>query len=31
LKEIGRGIEVHEMDSKKIVGAVHELRLRAGK
>jgi 3-dehydroquinate synthase len=31
LKEIGRGVEVHEMDSKKIVGAVHELRLRAGK
>lgn len=31
LKEIGRGVEVHEMDSKKIVEAVHELRLRAGK
>ncbi|MGH7976427.1 MAG: 3-dehydroquinate synthase [Limisphaerales bacterium] len=31
LKEIGLGIEVHEMDSKKIVEAVHELRLRAGK
>lgn len=31
LKEIGCGIEVHEMNSKKIVEAVHELRLRAGK
>jgi 3-dehydroquinate synthase len=31
LKEIGHGVEVHEMDSKKIVGAVHELRLRAEK
>ena len=31
LKEIGCGIEVHEMDSEKIVEAVHELRLRAGK
>jgi 3-dehydroquinate synthase len=31
LKEIGRGVEVHEMDSKKIVETVHELRLRAGK
>jgi 3-dehydroquinate synthase len=26
LKEIGRGVEVHEMDSKKIVEAIHELR-----
>jgi 3-dehydroquinate synthase len=31
LKDIGRGVEVHEMDSKKIVEAIHELRLRAGK
>ena len=28
LNEIGRGIEVHEMDSKKIVEAIHELRAR---
>ena len=26
LKEIGRGVEVHEMDSQKIVEAIHELR-----
>jgi 3-dehydroquinate synthase len=26
LKEIGRGVEVHEMDSEKIVEAIHELR-----
>ena len=26
LNEIGRGIEVHEMDSQKIVAAIHELR-----
>lgn len=26
LKEIGRGVEVHEMDSGKIVEAIHELR-----
>ena len=31
LKDIGHGVEIHEMDSKKIVEAVHELRLRAGK
>jgi 3-dehydroquinate synthase len=28
LKEIGRGVEVHEMNSQKIVGAIHELRGR---
>lgn len=26
LKEIGRGVEVHEMDSQKIAEAIHELR-----
>ena len=26
LKEIGRGVEVHEMDSRKIMEAIHELR-----
>lgn len=25
LKEIGRGVEVHEMDPKKVVAAIHEL------
>ena len=25
LKEIGRGVEVNEMDPKKIVAAIHEL------
>ena len=28
LKEIGRAVEVHEMDRKKIVAAIHELRQR---
>ncbi len=28
LNEIGRGVEVHEMDSVKIVAAIHELRDR---
>jgi 3-dehydroquinate synthase len=28
LKEIGRGVEVHEMDSQKITEAIHELRAR---
>src|SRR5277367_6139487 len=28
LKEIGRGIEIHEMSPKKIVAAIHELRDR---
>ena len=28
LKEIGRGVEVHEMNSKKILAAIHELRQR---
>ncbi len=28
LKEIGKGVEVHEMDAKKIVAAIHELRKR---
>jgi 3-dehydroquinate synthase len=31
LKEIGRGVEVHEMNSKKIVEAIHELRDRLKK
>lgn len=31
LKEIGRGIEIHEMDLPKIVAAIHELRGRAGR
>jgi 3-dehydroquinate synthase len=30
LKEIGRGVEVHEMNQPKIVGAIHELRNRSG-
>jgi 3-dehydroquinate synthase len=29
LKQIGRGVEVHEMDSRKIVAAIHELRKRS--
>jgi 3-dehydroquinate synthase len=29
LKEIGRGVEVHEMSSKKIITAIHKLRTRA--
>ena len=28
LKEIGRGIEIHELDPQKIVAAIHELRER---
>jgi 3-dehydroquinate synthase len=28
LKEIGRGVEVHEMDEAKVVAAIHELRQR---
>lgn len=28
LKEIGRGVEVHEMSPKKILAAIHELRQR---
>jgi 3-dehydroquinate synthase len=28
LSEIGRGVEVHEMDQPKIIAAVHELRGR---
>jgi 3-dehydroquinate synthase len=31
LKEIGRGVEVHQMDPKKVVAAIHELQGRAGK
>jgi 3-dehydroquinate synthase len=31
LKEIGRGVEVHEMNPKKIVSAIHELHERARK
>jgi 3-dehydroquinate synthase len=31
LKEIGRGVEVHEMDKAKIIEAIHELRGRSGK
>lgn len=30
LKEIGRGVEVHEMNVKKVVAAIRELRGRAG-
>jgi 3-dehydroquinate synthase len=30
LGEIGRGVEVHEMNQPKIVGAIHELRNRSG-
>jgi 3-dehydroquinate synthase len=30
LNEIGRGVEVHEMDAAKIVAAIYELRDRAG-
>ena len=29
LKEIGRGVEVHEMDEAKIIAAIHELNERA--
>jgi hypothetical protein len=29
LKEIGQGVEVHEMSSKKIITAIHKLRTRA--
>ncbi|HEU5395881.1 MAG TPA: 3-dehydroquinate synthase [Verrucomicrobiae bacterium] len=29
LKEIGRGVEVHQMDTKKIIAAIHELQRRA--
>jgi 3-dehydroquinate synthase len=28
LKEIGRGVEVHEMNTKKVIAAIHELRQR---
>jgi 3-dehydroquinate synthase len=28
LKEIGRGVEVHEMNQSKVIEAIHELRLR---
>jgi len=28
LKEIGQGVEVHEIDAKKVVAAIHELRQR---
>jgi len=31
LKEIGRGVEVHEMNPQKIVEAIHELRQRKQK
>ena len=31
LKEIGRGVEVHEMNQKKIVETIHELRQRKQK
>ena len=31
LKEIGRGVDVHEMDQQKIVEAIHELRQRKQK
>jgi len=31
LNEIGRGMEVHEMDQAKIVEAIHELQVRAKK
>jgi 3-dehydroquinate synthase len=30
LKEIGRGVEVHEMNQPKITEAIHELRKRSG-
>jgi 3-dehydroquinate synthase len=29
LKKIGRGVEIHKMDSRKIVAAIHELREQA--
>jgi len=29
LEEIGRGVEVHQMDSKKITAAIHELQKRS--
>jgi 3-dehydroquinate synthase len=31
LKEIGHGVEMHEMDKAKIIEAIHELRGRSGK
>ncbi|HEY3760891.1 MAG TPA: 3-dehydroquinate synthase [Verrucomicrobiae bacterium] len=31
LKEIGKGVEVHEMNQKKIMASIQELRERAGK
>ena len=31
LREIGRGVEVHEMSSKRIMAAIQELRERSGK
>jgi 3-dehydroquinate synthase len=31
LREIGRSVEVHEMDRSKVVAAIHELRDRAGR
>ncbi len=31
LKEIGRGVEVHEMQPRKVMAAIQELRERAGK
>jgi hypothetical protein len=31
LKKIGSGVEIHEMDSRKIVAAIHELRERSQK
>lgn len=30
LKAIGESVEVHEMDSNKVIAAIHELRQRAG-
>jgi 3-dehydroquinate synthase len=31
LKEIGTGVEVHEMHSKKVMAAIQELRERTGR
>jgi 3-dehydroquinate synthase len=31
LKEIGRGVEIHEMNPRKVVEAIHELQLRTKK
>jgi hypothetical protein len=31
LKEIGKGVEVHEMHQEKVMASIQELRERAGK